>query len=530
MTDTVARRVVRSGAVVTVGTAISRFTGLGRVLVLAAALGFTRLTDSYNLANESPNMVYELLIGGVLTAVLVPTFVSVDENEDPDARNAIIGTALAGLVAITLLAVAAAPLLAALTTWRVPDAQRALQQDVVETLMRYLLPQILFYGCFALLAAMLNARRRFAAVAFAPALNNIVVIAVLLLARREFVDDLDLKRAATSPGLLALLGIGTTLGIVVMAGSLYPAWRRSGVRVRPTFSPRHPAVRKLVHLSGWTIGYVVANQICLWVILALAAREAGGVSTYLAAFLFFMLPYGVLAVSMITPIVPELASAFRAENQPEVQRTFGLGLRLVVLTMAPSTAILAVLATPIVRTALERGAFNASDAQSTARTLSAMAVGLVGFAVYLFTLRVFYAQQDTRTPFFINLGENGLNIVLALGLSARLGIEGLALANAIAYSVGAVVALWVAYLRIGGFANARLGGVPKMVIAALGAALAASVGLLFEAPLVECLVGGFLGLAAFVALLALLRADELQVVLSRRRAPTSSQPSRGVSP
>jgi len=531
MTDSVTHRVVRSGAVVTVGTALSRFTGLGRVLVIAATLGFTRLTDSYNLANESPNMVYELLIGGVLTAVLVPTFVSVDETDDNGARNAIVGTALAGLVAISILAVLAAPLLATLTTMRVPDAQRALQRDVVETLMRYLLPQVFFYGCFALLAAMLNARRRFAAVAFAPALNNIVVMAVLLIARQRFADDLELDKASRTPLLLVTLGIGTTLGIVMMALALVPAWRRTGVRIRPTFAPRHPAVRKLLHLSGWTIGYVVANQICLWVILVLAAREAGGVSTYLAAFLFFMLPYGVLAVSMITPIVPELASAARVDDPPQLQRTFGLGLRLVILTMAPSTAILVVLATPIVRTALQRGAFDAANAQATARTLAAMAIGLVGFSVYLFTLRVFYAQHNTRTPFFINVGENALNIALALVLSPTLGIEGLALANAIAYSLGAAIALIFVHRRIGGFGHARLGGIPKIVGAALAAAGAASLGLLFDVPLLECVVGGGLALATFVGFLAILRADELQVVLRMlRRSRGNDEASAGVTP
>lgn len=522
--DSVARRVVRSSAIVTVGTACSRVTGLGRVLVLAATLGFTRLTDSYNLANESPNMVYELLIGGVLTAVLVPTFVDIDAREDDRGRDAIIGTALAGLVAVSILAVLAAPALASLSTLRVPDAERALQRDVVEQLMRFLLPQILFYGGFALLAAMLNARRRFAAVAFAPALNNVVVIGVLLFARWRFADDLDLAAAAGNQTLLVVLGAGTTLGIAVMAIALLPAWRRAGVRIRPRFAPRHPAVVRLFRLSGWTVGYVVTNQICLWVILILAARDAGGVSTYLAAFLFFMLPYGVLAVSVITPIVPELATAARGDDPAEVQRTFGLGLRLVVFTMAPSAAVLIALAGPIVTAALDRGAFSTGAADKTAATLLAMAIGLLGFAVYLFTIRLFYARHDTRTPFLINVVQNVLNIGLAVGLGVQFGVVGLGLANAIAYSIGAVVALVIAARTMGGLRAAGLQGVPKILVAAVAAGGVGLVGRFIEPALLGCVVGGIAAGAVFLGVLTALRSDELRIaraMLRRRRAPAA---------
>lgn len=529
---TAARRILRSSALIAVGTACSRASGFVRLATIAAVLGFTRLTDAYNLANESPNMVYELLIGGVLTAVLVPTFVTVDEDNDHRGRAAVFGTTLLALAIITGIAVLLAPVLAALTTLRVDASLRALERAVVTDLMRFLLLEIFFYGWFALLAAALNARRRFVAAAFAPALNNVVVVG-LFLGIEYFVNgSFDLASRANDDEFLLWLGLGTATGIVVMTLALLPAARRAGIPLRTRIAPRDPAVKRLIRLSGWTLGYVVANQVALWVVLILAAREAGGVSAYLGAFLFFMFPYGLLAVSITTAIAPELVTATRSDDHAALSRIYSMGARLVVLTMALAAAVFVPLGRPIVQAALSRGAFSGSAASLTASTLVGLSVGLPAFALYLYSLRLFYARQNTRTPFWCNLVQNAVAIVLAIAFAARWGVPGIAWAIAFSYVVAAAVTLVVAHRTVGTLGGRSLvAGIVRPLVAAVGAGAAAfGVRTVVDNAWAAVALGTAVAVAVFLGVLVALRGDELALARSLRRRPSAAPSPADVTP
>lgn len=528
------RGIFRSSAVIAVGTACSRLTGFVRLAVLAAVLGAGRLADAYTLANESPNMIYELLLGGVLTAVLVPTFVALDEDRDDRGRAAVFGTTLTALGVITVLAIVSAPVLSWLTTLRVPVDVRALERDVVTQLMRFLMIEIFFYGWFALLASALNARRRFVAAAFAPALNNVVVVALLLAVNHWFKASLDLRAASDDGAFLALLGLGTTAGIAVMTLALLPAARRAGIALRMHVAPRDPAVRRLVRLSGWTIGYVIANQIALWVVLILAAHQAGGALIYLGAYIFFMFPYGLLAVSVTTAIAPEMVTATRAGDHRALARIYSSGARLVVLTMALAGALFVALARPIVQIALTRGAFTEAAASTTAGTLVGFSVGLPAFALYLYTLRLFYARQDTRTPFALNVVQNALTIVLALVLAPSYGVQGLAWATSLAYIAAAVLTLVVAHRVVGGLGGRPLllGVVRSLLAGGVAGVVAALVGGAAANAYVAVAAGGIAGVVAFGVTLLALRGDEFALARSLLRRPASrpNAPAPDVSP
>ena len=179
------RALVRASAGVALGTLLSRVTGLARVWALAYALGGSTLADTYNIANNTPNIVFELILGGVLTATLVPLFVDAVERDNDHggerAASAIFGTAMTVLVALTVVSVLIAPFIAHLFTFRAHAADRDAAQRLATDLIRLFIPQIVFYGLTALLSAMLNARRRFLAAAYAPVLNNVVVIALFLI-------------------------------------------------------------------------------------------------------------------------------------------------------------------------------------------------------------------------------------------------------------------------------------------------------------------------------------------------------------
>ena len=433
------------------GTLASRVTGFARLVALAYALGFTRLTDSYNLANITPNIIYELVLGGVLSATLVPVFVDrlAPGHDDDDAWRAIsavVTAAAAVLVVVTALFVFLAPLLVHVYTLGNDTSSVDEQRAVATSLLRLFAPQVALYGMVTVTTAILHARRRFAAPMFAPVLNNLVVIGVLL-ALPHVVDEVSLSAVRHDVGARMLLGLGTTAGVAAMALALLPALRRAGPRLRPVWEPGHPAVRTIVRLSGWTFGFVAANQAALMVVLVLANGRAGDVAAYQAGQVFFLLPHGVFAVSVMTALQPDMAERWALGDRTGYGRDVGRGLRTIAAVVVPAAVGYLCLARPIVGMALEHGALRSTSASTTADVLAMLAIGLPGFSAFLFLIKAFQAVQDTRSVFFLYLVENGANVVLAVALYPSLGVQGLALAYGLAYTIGTAAALVVLQRR-----------------------------------------------------------------------------------
>lgn len=525
---------VRSSAAVAVGTLLSRVTGLLRVVVLAAAIGKESLADTYNLANITPNIVYELLVGGVLAATLVPVFVDLLERRDDRSTSAVFSVTMTALTVFTAVTMLLSPLLARLFVIHEHGPDRAAQLHVLTVLILCFVPQMIFYGFTTLASALLNARNRFVAAAFAPVLNNLVVIGALVVfvfrTSNRHGAITDVARVRNDLGLLLLLGIGTTVGIVAMAVVLVPAVARAGVRLRYVLAWRDPAIRRILRLSGWTVGYVVTNQLAQLFVLVLANNSSGNVSAYVYAFTFYVVPHGLLAVSIMTTMTPNLARRARASDFEGMRREFGLGLRYIVVLVLPASVLFAVLAQPMLAV-IVRHQFTGHDAIVTADTLQAFALSLVPFSVYLYVMRAFYALQDTRTPFVLNAFENGLNVVLAIVLFPHFGVQGLALAWSGAYFAAAVGALLVLRRRIGGVPDAAAlrstlrAGVAVLALAAVAAPIAGAIGRSTPArALLATATAGAVGTLVYVVGLILMRSDELGSLvglLRRRVAPPS---------
>jgi putative peptidoglycan lipid II flippase len=532
VTDDVPTRgaLVRSSALVAVGTGLSRITGLVRVWALMYAIGQTWLADSYTVANTMPNIVYELLLGGVLSATLVPIFTERVRRDD-GGTSAVVTVAALALVVVTVVGFVAAPWIFALYGSALTDAtaaEVAAYRDVGTLLLRFLMPQVLFYGLITLVTALLHARRTYLAPAYAPVFNNLVVSAMLFalpsIAGRSLKTDDALVQASGDTTLLAVLGIGTTLGVAAMALVMVP----SIIRKRPPlrFNPdwRHPAVRTLVSLSGWTVGYVVANQLAISIIYWLAqSQDEGNVTAYTVAFIFFQLPHGLFAVSVMTTFMPELTAAAQAGDDAAYRERFALGLRLMGLVVLPASFGYMALALPVVDL-LPIGSVAATEV--TAGVLVGFSVGLFGFSAYLFALRGFYARKNTKTPFFLNLGENGLNVALALPLVVWLGVQGLALAYSAAYLIAAVLALRALSRVTGGLGMRAISGpILRMTAAAAAcgvAAWAASELVADLGSIVQVLVSVPVGVAVYGAGLLILRVEEVatarRLVAARLRA------------
>jgi putative peptidoglycan lipid II flippase len=478
--------------------------------------------------------VYELLVGGVLAATLVPVFVELLSHRAERSVSAVFTVTLTALTIFTAATMLLSPLIARLFLLNENSSTRDAQLHVLTVLILCFVPQMIFYGFTTLASALLNARGRFVAAAFAPALNNIVVIGALILfavqtsGRHTSISDAAGIR--NDLGLVLVLGLGTTAGIVAMALVLVPALARASVRLRFVLAWRDPAIRQILRLSGWTAGYVITNQLAQLFVLVLANNSAGNVSAYVYAFTFYVVPHGLLAVSIMTTMMPTLARRAQENDLPGLRRELGLGLRYIVVLVLPASILFAVLAQPMLAVIVRRE-FSAHDAMVTADTLQAFALSLVPFSVYLYAMRAFYALQDTRTPFFLNAFENGLNIVLALVLFSPLGVQGLALAWTGAYVVAAVAALAMLRRRIGEVPDRTAvrsmlrAGVAGVALAIVAAPIAGAIG--HSSPgeaLVATVVAAAAGSAAYLLGLVLMRSDELSalVALVRRRATPSS--------
>src|SRR6516162_10806556 len=445
-----------SAAYVAVGTGISRVTGLLRFVALAWALGQTFLADSYNLANTTPNMLYDIVLGGVLAATFIPVFVdhlaNRPEDEAFESISAVLTVSIVVLAVTTVAALIAAPYiinaLTALDTHGHPTQVHRvmLEREVATTFLRWFVIQIAAYGLFALGAALLNTRRRFVAVAWAPIVNNLVCICILIWCGLWAGHGASLASVEAHRSQLVLLGLGTSLGVVLQGVALVPSLLQADLgRLRWHWNPRDEALRTVARLGGWTFGFVVANQVALFVVILLAGSVAGPdpVSSYTYAYAFFQLPYGVIAVTVMSVVAPDLAEKWSTGRTEAFLHRMSGGLRAILALVIPAAVGMLLLAKPGIALLLGFGHSTPAGTATAGAALSMFSLGLPGFCAYLYFVRVLQAMQRTKVAFYLYLVENGLNIVLAVALVGPLGVRGLALSLSIAYSVAAVLALAV---------------------------------------------------------------------------------------
>jgi putative peptidoglycan lipid II flippase len=519
-----------------IGSLVSRITGFLRTAAIAAALGAAAVGNAYGTAQFFPGMIYELLVGGILSSVLVPVLVR-RRKTDPDGgqeyTQRLLSLAVLALAGATFLAVLAAPLLAVVASGSTPPEARGL----LTQLSYLMLPIIFFTGLSALLGAVLNTRGHFAAPMWAPILNNLVVmfaagVFILLFGTGGVTPD-DMG----APEIL-IIGGGTLLGIVVQVLGLVPALRRVGFRWRWRFGFRSLGLRELGRLGAWMFCYVAVSQVGVLVLLnvlnsASATNRAAGVAIYTNVYLLMMMAHGIVAVSIITALLPRMSAAAADGRHTDLAADLARGTRTSTAVLAPVSVVYAVLALPIAITLFERGNFTRVDSERTAPVLVVAAIALVPFAIsQLFTFG-YYALTDTKTPALINIPVVLLRVAVQIGLFLALAdafaASGAMIGNAVSYVAAVVLSAWLLRARVGLIGlrgiSVTLG---KVLVASLGAALVgwAVVRLLpgdadpgrGEA-LVQLVVGGAVIGLTYLALALALRVREINELLGlvRRR-------------
>ena len=471
--------VVRSSGVMALGTLASRGTGFLRTLVLAYTLGVSAgVSAAYNNANTLPNAVYDLMLGGILTSVVVPLLVNAakrdaDGGEAYDQRMFTLTTV--ALAVLTLAATLAAGLLVDLYAHDLTPPVRHL--TVIFAF--FFIPQIFFYGVSSLAGGVLNARGHFAAPMWTPVINNVVVIAVLLLF--VAVGGIGSSGATLTTGKVQLLGLGTTLGIVAQTVALIPFLRRVGFRWRPRFDFRRNEITEITRMAGPLFGYILTTQVSFLVVqnVANAAyRHASydGFPTYSFAWQLFQMPYAIVGISVITALLPRMSAHASERRFGDVRRDFSGGVRLSSVVVVPASLILLVLGAPFAEALFGYGQVTAAEARYIGLVFGIFSLGLVPYMMFQLMLRVFYAMHDSKTPMFIGVAVMITNIALSLfslaALPAGHVVEGVAAAFGIANLIGTVVAWQILSRRMRGLDGRRIASsLIRMHLAAIPGAI-----------------------------------------------------------
>lgn len=515
----------RSGLAMATGTLASRGTGFLRTVVIAAALGNT-LGDPYNVANTIPNVLYDLLLGGVLSSVVIPLLVQAAQSGEEDGR--VYAQRLVTMVAAVLsVAAAVGVLLAPQIVHLYSHSMTGANDRLAATFARYFLPQVMFYGVGAVLGAILNTRGSFAAPMWVPVLNNLVVIVTGAL-------FLGVVNGAPQAGELThgqtlLLAIGTTGGVVLQTVALVPFLRRVGIRLRPRWDWRHAGFRSAGPFAAWVVGYVITNQVGYLVIVNLASASAAarhnagfGFSPYAYAFVLFSLPYAVISVSVITALFPQMSRHALQDDSTAVADTLATGLLLSAVVLVPATVALVALGPLLATVVFAYGHTPLGAARLVGGTLAGFGIGLVPFSAFQIQLRAFLALRDSRTPFFVNVFVTAVNVAADVGLyyllPPRSRVVGLAIGFSLSYAVGTLVFSRILRRRLGPAPQPVAQTHVRLAAAALVAAvptygaarlLTAGLGLGVEAALAASVVAVVIGGGVFLALARRMRIAEL---------------------
>ena len=392
-------------------TLVSRITGFIRIVLLAAILG-AALSSAFTVANQLPNLIAALVLEATFTAIFVPVLARA-ERDDADGGEAfvrrLVTLATALLLAATVASVIAAPLLVGLMLGDDPKVNEPLT-----TAFAYLLiPQVIFYGLSSVFMAILNNRNVFGPPAWAPVANNVVAIATLglyLLVPGELsVDPVRMGNAK-----LLVLGIGTTVGVLVQAAILLFAIHSERVSLRPLWGI-DARLRRFGTMAAAMVLYVVISQVGLVVGNRIASTSAAsGPAIYNYTWLVLQLPFGIIGVTILTVVMPRLSRNAAADDVPAVLADLSLATRLTMLTLLPVVALMTISGPAIGSALFAYGKFGEVDANYLGIAIALSAFTLIPYALVLLQLRVFYARDQPWTPILIIVAITVVKVLASL--------------------------------------------------------------------------------------------------------------------
>lgn len=522
----------RASAALASGTLVSRILGFAKIWLLVQAIGVVSLAaNAYQTATIVPNSIYAIIAQGILNAVLIPQIVRASYNPDGGKAyiNKFITLGIVIFAAIALVATALAPVLVRLY------GVSGTQAELATTFAYWSLPQIFFFGLYSLLGEVLNARRSFGPFTWAPVLNNIVAIAVLVL----FIAIYG-THSASNPhhhwtlGMVVLLAGGATAGVAAQALILFLFWRRLGLRFRFDFRWRGVNLGSAGIAASWTFAMLLATQLAGLVETVVANSGGPGYAGSFVmsnAWTVFMLPHGIIAVSIVTAYYTRMAEHVEEKRITDFRSDFSRAVRSIMLFIVISSVALIVLAYPVARIFTE-------SYHVMGNVLAAYAIGLVPFSLVFLAQRAFYALGDTKTPFYFTLAQTILVVALVLpcfAIAPELRAATIALIISASSVFQAILAFVLLRRKIGSVDGRKIvDGLWKFLTAGVAAAIA-GLGILvllggvskgaFSVQdglraIASCAIVGVAMIVVYAGVLLILRSPELANLLPRSRKTT----------
>ena len=468
----------RASGIMALGTILSRITGFIRGILIVAVLGTTLLADTYNVANTMPNILYNLLVGGALTAIFIPQLVRSFEHDDggDGFASRLITTISLILLVLVSLGMYFAPALVRLYAPEFFTTGFETEQEIAIAFTRYCLPQIFFLGLFTMLGQVANARGSFGPLMWAPIANNLVGIALFggfLL----FSPGIDINSITSNQ--VALLGWGTTFSVVVQALVLIPVIRKLGITLKPRLGLS--GLGKSFNLAGWTLVYVLISQLGYLVTVNVATSAAVrsaqegiktgvGYTPYTYAYYVMLLPYSIVTISIITAILPHISKLALEGKREEVKAQLVRAIRLVGVITIPS-AVAFLLFGSLITESIFVG-IPTEDSRYIGYVLSALSFGLVAFSINLILIRGFNAFEDTKTQvvsiLVINIIAVAMSYFCLFFIKNQWVTVGLGVAFSVSYLAGLFVTLGLLKKHVGKLAISEfLGQHVRLLIASL---------------------------------------------------------------
>ncbi len=505
--------IAQAAGIIALGSISSRVLGLVREQIIAYFFGASGLVSAFGIAGKVPKMIYDLLVGGMLSAALVPVFSQVAEQEGRPALWALFSR-VASLTAIVLAAILLLlEVLAPQVAWLLGGGFAPELQTALSRMIRIIAPAVLIFGLSGVVTGLLYTLRRFTYPAFAAAAFNLgTIVAVPLLA-----GQLDAYS----------LAVGVVLGSLLQLLMQTPALR--GTQFRFHLDLSDPALRRILILYlPIALGLIVSNlQVAIDQRLASSTGESS-IAWMDRATTLIQLPHGMVAVAISLAVLPTLARLSAIGDDEGFRQTLGMGLRLVLVLIVPATLALLVLAEPIIALLFEHGKFTAHDTFWSAWALRYYLAGLIFAAIDWPLNYAFYARQDTLTPALVGILSVGVYLAVALLLIRPLGMLGLVLADSAKHFSHAVTMLFLTKRHTGTLADLRLGQTAVKALLAAGAmaglmavTLNLSNSLLgsttLVAQLIAVVIPAAIGVAVYLALVSLLRVEEVGLLYTQLR-------------
>ena len=506
----------RSATIIAVGNIASRLLGLVRETVIAYFFGASGLVSAFQAASTIPTMLFDLLIGGMLSAALVPVFSDYARPERRRELGAVVGAMLSVLALLVAGLVVVIEIFAEQVAHLVAGGFPPELLAVTTTLLRIMTPAVWFFAVSGVVTAVLFALKRFVFPAFAAAVYNLgIIVAALLLQERLSIYS---------------LAIGVIVGSILQLALLLPDLVRSKVHLR--LGLRHPALPRIWRLYLPILFGLLVSQIQVIIDRRLASGTGDQSLAWMRdATTLFQLPHGLVAVAISLAALPALSQYFAAGDETAFRQTLGRGLRAVLLLIVPAAIGLLVLGKPIVQLIFQRGEFMPADTTQVVRALNLYLIGLIPASLDWLFNYAFYARNNTVTPALVGVASVGIYLAVALTLVKPFGYLGLVLADSVKHTGHFVIMLVLLRRQLGTLRDLQGGitalrtfaaaGVMALTLLLMARALTGFLPSGFEGNLILVLLGGVLGAAVYFVVAQRLGVEEAGILVGRfmRRIP-----------